>query len=75
MTPDSLKALAHRVDRNVPSHGAPERFHEEKSDIAFELRKLARGLEINSLTDLLFVAGDIEPGATLDEIRNPEGRG
>ena len=73
--PTALKLLADRVDRNVPSHGNPERFHEEKSEIAGELRKLAREAQlqgVNSLTDLLFVKGDIDHGVTLDEIK--EGR-
>ncbi len=33
---------AHRVGRLSPSHREPERYHEEKSEIAFELRVLAR---------------------------------
>lgn len=77
MTPTALQRLADRVDRNVPSHKQPDKFHEEKSEIAGELRKLAREAQlqgVNSLTDLLFVSGDIEHGVTLDEIRNPEGR-
>lgn len=75
MTPTALQRLADRVDRNVPSHSQPERFHEEKSEIAGELRKLAREAQlqgVNSLTDLLFVKGDIDHGVTMDEIRNPE---
>lgn len=72
MNPTTLKSLADRVDRNVPSHSQPERFHEEKSEIAGELRKLAREAQlqgVNSLTDLLFVRGEVEHGATLDEVR------
>ncbi len=40
--PDRLAELAHRVGRLSPSHREPERYHEEKSEIAFELRVLAR---------------------------------
>lgn len=72
MTLHPLQRLADRVDRNVPSHSQPERFHEEKSEIAGELRKLAREAQLqglNSLTDLLFVRGDVEHGVTLDEVR------
>lgn len=72
MNPVTLKRLADRVDRNVPSHSQPERFHEEKSEIAGELRKLARDAQlqgVNSLTDMMFVRGEIEHGVTLDEVR------
>lgn len=40
--PDRLDALARHVGRLSPSHREPERYHEEKSEIAFELRVLAR---------------------------------
>jgi hypothetical protein len=75
MTLHPLQRLADRVDRNVPSHSQPERFHEEKSEIAGELRKLAREAQlqgVNNLTDLLFVRGEVEHGVALDEIK--EGR-
>lgn len=36
-----LRDLAARVERNVPHHRDPERFHAEKSEIATELRRLA----------------------------------
>jgi hypothetical protein len=36
-----LRDIARRVERNVPDARAPERFHEEKSEIAGKLRKLA----------------------------------
>ena len=36
-----LRELAARVERNVPHHREPERFHAEKSEIASELRRLA----------------------------------
>lgn len=78
MTPSALKRLADRVDRNVPHHGNPERFHEKKSDIADELRKMARQAALSgveTITDLVFVKGDIDHGVTMDEVRNPEGRG
>ena len=45
MTPTALHRLADRVDRNVPRHGDPEKFHEEKSDIAGELRVAVRESE------------------------------
>jgi hypothetical protein len=34
--------MAERVRRLSPSHRDPERFHEEKSELAAELRRLAR---------------------------------
>ena len=37
----ALRELAARVERNVPHHREPERFHAEKSEIASELRRLA----------------------------------
>ena len=40
--PATLTSLASRVRRLVPSHSNPERFHEEKSEIAHALRILAR---------------------------------
>lgn len=39
---DALFDLARRVDRLCPHHRFPERFHEDKSEIAAALRKLAR---------------------------------
>ena len=36
-----LRNLAARVERNVPHHRDPERFHAEKSEIATALRRLA----------------------------------
>lgn len=75
MTPSALKLLADRVDRNVPSHSRPEAFHEEKSDIAHELRRMARQAALNGIvttTDLL-LAGEIDHGVTMDEVRGTEG--
>lgn len=70
----ALQRLADRVDRNVPQHNRPEAFHEEKSEIVGELRRMARGLDgVETVTDLLFVKGEIEDGVTMDEVRNPEG--
>lgn len=40
-TPDDLRRLARQVQMLVPCHRDPERFHERKSDIAAELRRLA----------------------------------
>lgn len=77
MTPTALKLLADRVDRNVPHHGNPERFHEEKSDIAGELRNMARQAALSgveTITDLMFVKGDIEHGVTMDGVQGTEGR-
>lgn len=41
--PDVLSTLAEHVARLSPSHRNPERFHEDKSEIVAELRRLARG--------------------------------
>ena len=41
---DSLKRLAGRVRRLCPDHRNPERFHEEKSEIAHEIATLARAM-------------------------------
>ena len=41
---DDLDRLAHAVSRLSPSHRDPHRFHEDKSEIAAELRRLARAL-------------------------------
>jgi hypothetical protein len=40
-----LADLARRLDRLRPDHRDPERFHIEKDEIAFELRRLARAAE------------------------------
>lgn len=40
--PDRLDELARRVGCLSPSRRDPERYHAEKSEIAFELRVLAR---------------------------------
>lgn len=78
MTPTALQRLADRVDRNVPRHRDPELFHEEKSNIVGELRRMARQASLAAVvttTDLLFVKGDIDHGVTMDEVRGTEGRG
>lgn len=41
-TGDQLSRLAAKVERLTPSHRDPERFHEEKSEVVAELRRLAR---------------------------------
>ena len=41
-TSDKLLELARWVDRNIPQHGRPEQFHEIKSQIVHELRRIAR---------------------------------
>jgi len=45
MNPTVLTRLAERVDRNVPDHRLPDRFHEEKSEIVTELKRLAKEAE------------------------------
>lgn len=40
--PERLFEIAKRVDRNVPSRLDPETFHQEKSEIVSDLRRLAR---------------------------------
>lgn len=40
--PAKLLELAKRVERNLPSHLDPERFHAEKSEIVSELKKVSR---------------------------------
>ena len=42
--PEVLQELAGQVQRLSPSHRDPERFHEDKSEIVAELRRLARGV-------------------------------
>ena len=39
---EQIEDLVRRVRRLCPDHRDPHRFHEEKSEIAFELSKLAR---------------------------------
>lgn len=41
--PNALEELAKRVARLSPSHRNPHAFHEDKSEIVAELRRLARG--------------------------------
>lgn len=43
MTATALHALADRLERLAPSHRDPFRFHEEKSELVSELRRLASG--------------------------------
>ncbi|MEP4260266.1 MAG: hypothetical protein ABJ375_13270 [Rhizobiaceae bacterium] len=38
---DVLHELVRRIDRLRPDHRDPHRFHEEKSEIAYELAQLA----------------------------------
>ncbi|SPF81932.1 hypothetical protein [Pseudoprimorskyibacter insulae] len=38
---DQLADLARRIRRLCPDHRDPHRFHEEKSEIAYELSQLA----------------------------------
>lgn len=35
-----VREIARRVESNVPAHGDPNAFHEEKSEIVNELRRL-----------------------------------
>ena len=47
---DDLDRLAHAVARLSPSHRDPHRFHEDKSEIVAELRRMARALgSLNSV--------------------------
>ena len=50
VTGQSLEELANRVRGLVPSHRDPEAFHEAKSEIEAELRRLARVLPMARLT-------------------------
>lgn len=47
MTPlaDRLAELAARVVRLIPDRREPEKFHVEKSDIAHQLRRIAKEAE------------------------------
>lgn len=45
LVPDRIEALAARVLRLMVSHSNPERFFEERSEIAWELRKLAKAAQ------------------------------
>jgi len=40
--PHTLRLIADKVRRLSPSHRDPERFHEDKSEIERDLRRLAR---------------------------------
>lgn len=42
VSPDALAALAARVSRLGPDRRNPEQFHEDKNEIAAELRRLSR---------------------------------
>jgi HAMP domain-containing protein len=42
---DKLADLAKRVVVNVPDRRMPEQFHAEKSEIAHELRRIAKEVE------------------------------
>jgi len=41
-TRDTLETLASRIHRLCPDHRDPHRFHEEKSEIAHELKMISR---------------------------------
>lgn len=41
---ETVREIALRVDRNLPSHRDPEAFHVEKSEIVAALRRLARSM-------------------------------
>jgi hypothetical protein len=43
-TSERITALASRVRRLSPDRRHPERFHEEKSEVVAELRRIARAL-------------------------------
>ena len=42
---ETLRQIALRVARNEPQHRDPERFHAEKSDIAHQIRTVAKEIE------------------------------
>jgi hypothetical protein len=42
---DKIASLAERVRRLTPSHRDPERFYLDRSEIAAELRRIAREME------------------------------
>ena len=42
---EKLREIARRVDTNIPSRHDPEAFHTEKSEIANDIRKIARSFE------------------------------
>lgn len=42
VTPVTLRLIADKVRHLSPSHRNPERFHEDKSEIERDLRRLAR---------------------------------
>ena len=44
--PAHIRALAGRVQRLLPNRRDPEAYHYEREDIAHQLRKLARRVEI-----------------------------
>lgn len=41
---NEIEALVKRLHRLAPDHRDPHRFHEEKSEIAFELTQLAESI-------------------------------
>lgn len=61
--PAALDELANRVRRLVPSHRDPEAFHEAKSEIEADLRRLARVLPAED------VCGRRKRLSSLDEAR------
>jgi len=47
----TLHNIADRIERLAPSHRDPFRFHEEKSELVAELRRLAAGGTICSTSE------------------------
>lgn len=45
---DELLSLAKRVAHNIPNRLRPDDFHQEKSEIVYRLRKMARKPEAQS---------------------------
>jgi hypothetical protein len=43
--PGALRELSTRVGRLMPDRRDPERFHEERSELADELRRLAQAMD------------------------------
>lgn len=54
---DLIEDLARRVGRLSPSHRDPHRFHEERSEIENDLRRLERAVRCGKPASPRFTAG------------------
>jgi len=54
---DLIEDLARRVGRLSPSHRDPHRFHEERSEIENDLRRLEREVRCGKPSKARFTAG------------------